>query len=143
LVEAALDLGINKKQLIEKFPSLEKLEFDDPSLQTIFTLKNKTDSTLEALGYLVLGKGFEGRIITMLVVVNSDLSLKGYTVVSHTESPGYGADIVNNDFGVTVITDLSGFDSVSGVTKTSNGIYDCFEIVSQRVVSDFGGGLGD
>jgi Na+-transporting NADH:ubiquinone oxidoreductase subunit NqrC len=106
-------------------------------------MKNKTNNTLEALGYLVIGKGFEGRIITMLIVVNSNLTLKGYTVVSHSESPGYGADIVGNDFGVSTITDLSGFDSVAGITKTSNGIYDCFEIVSQRVASDFGGGLDD
>ena len=123
--------------------ALEKLELNESSVTTIFTLKNKTDNSLEALGYLVIGHGFEGRIITMLIVVNSDLTLKGYTVVSHTESPGYGADIVGNDFGVATITDLSGFDSVAGTTRTSDGIYECFEVVSQRVVNDFGGGLDD
>ncbi|HOO44575.1 MAG TPA: FMN-binding protein, partial [Bacillota bacterium] len=79
--------------------------------------------------------------ITMLIVVNNDLTVRGYKVVNHTESPGYGADIVENDFNIQTITDLSGFDAVAGVTFTSDGILRCFELVSERVANDFGGGI--
>lgn len=122
---------------------LEKIDIQDGNVESLFTLKNKTDNTLEAIGYLVSGKGYSDAPIKMLIVIEKDFTVKGYTVVSHAETSGFGADIVDNDFGVTVISDLSGFDSVAGVTKTSNGILECFTIVSQRVAGDFGGDLND
>jgi Na+-translocating ferredoxin:NAD+ oxidoreductase RnfG subunit len=112
---------------------------------TIFILKAKGTETIEALVYTVSAQGYSGanQKIQMLIAVNADLSVEGYKVVSHAESTGFGADIVDNDFGVTEIDDLSGFDSVSGVTETSNGIKACFTLVGQRVAADLGGGLSE
>ncbi len=112
---------------------------------TIFILKAKGTETIEALVYTVSAQGYSGasQKIQMLIAVNADLSVEGYKVVSHAESTGFGADIVDNDFNVTQITDLSGFDSVANVTETSNGILTCFTLVSQRVGNDLGGGLSE
>lgn len=112
---------------------------------TIYILKTKGTDTIEALVYTVSAQGYSGanQKIQMLIAVNADLSVEGYKVVSHAESTGFGADIVDNDFGVTEIDNLSGFDSVSGVTETSNGIKACFTLVGQRVAADLGGGLSE
>lgn len=119
-----------------------KLDYKGQPVSAIFVVKEKGTDTIISLGYLVSANGYSSSSpITMLIVVNSDLSVRGYKVVSHTESPGYGADIVGNDFNVHSITDLSGFDAVAGVTFTSNGILHCFELVAERAANDFGGGI--
>ncbi|XMB72839.1 FMN-binding protein [Mycoplasmatota bacterium WC30] len=124
--------------------ALNKLELEDDTVDSIFILRDKENDDIEALGYLVSAYGYSGDApILMLIVVNSDMSIQGYSVVSHKETTGFGADIVGNDFNISNVTDLSGFDSVSGVTFTSDGILECFNIVSQRVHDDFGGDLDD
>jgi Na+-translocating ferredoxin:NAD+ oxidoreductase RnfG subunit len=79
----------------------------------------------------------------MLIAVNNDLSVQDYKVVTHQETTGFGADIVDNDFNVSEIDDLGSFDAVAGVTKTSNAIKQCFTLVSERIVADLGGGLDE
>ena len=111
---------------------------------TIYILKEKDTDTIEALVYTVSAQGYsDSQKVQMLIAVNSDLSVEGYKVVSHQETTGFGADIVDNDFNVDVINDISGFDSVSGVTKTSDAIKACFTLISQRITSDLGGGLSE
>jgi len=122
---------------------LSKVKMDDSYVSAIFVVKDKVTNEV-SLGYLVSANGYSSDApITMLIVVNSDMSVRGYKVISHKETSGFGADIVDNDFNVHVITDLSGFDSVAHVTFTSDGIYECFYQVSLRVAADFGGDLVD
>ncbi len=123
--------------------NLSKVDIEDDYIQSIFVVKSK-DSGEVSLGYLVSANGYSSDApVAMLIVVDSDLSIRGYKVISHKETSGFGADIVDNDFNINVITDLSGFDSVAHVTFTSNAIYECFYQVSLRVVADFGGDLVD
>jgi len=112
------------------------------SFGTIYILKEKDTDTILSLVYTVAASGYSSSTnVQMLIAVNNDLSIEGYRVINHQESSGFGADIVDNDFNVDVIDDLTNFDSVSGVTVTSNAIKECFTLVSQRVNADFGGGL--
>lgn len=110
-------------------------EVNDGSTNLIYVLKNKTDSSIEALVYEVQTQGYRD-LITILIAVNSDNTIEGYYVIEHNESEQFGATIVDNDFGVTNITDLSQFDSVSGVSFTSSAIEECFLIVQNRIVND-------
>ncbi len=119
---------------------LSVIEVNEDDVQTIFVLTRKDET--EALVYLVSGTGYNGPV-QMLIAVNSDYSVQGYSVVTHGEDVGFGADIIENDFNVTSITDLSGFDGVAGVTFTSQAIEECFSIVSNRAGTDFGGGLDE
>lgn len=121
---------------------LSEVEIGDDTVDKIYVLKQ--NDVIEALVYSVSVWGYStDKPVNMLIAVNRDLSIQGYTVVSHGESSGFGADIVGNDFGVDSIIDLSGFDSVASVTITSNAIKGCFEVVQDRVSDDFGGGLND
>ena len=123
---------------------LEKVELENDTVEAIFVLRDKETDEIESLGYLVSAYGYSGDApIMMLIVVNNDMSIQGYSVTSHKETTGFGADIVDNDFNIDSITDLSGFDSVAQVTFTSDGILECFNIVSLRAGNDFGGGLDE
>jgi electron transport complex protein RnfG len=115
-------------------------EYENDAVSAIYVLE--ANDTIEALVYLVEATGNNGPV-QMLIAVNSDFSIEGYTVVNHKEDPGFGAEIVDNDFGVTSVTDLSGFDTVAGSTITSDAIEECFLIISERAGTDFGGGLDD
>ncbi len=120
---------------------LSEVEGTD-GVSTIYVLKTKGTDNIAALVYSVSAKGYsDNQEVEMLIAVNADLSVEGYKVVNHQETSGFGADIVGNDFNVTEIDDLSNFDSVAGVTKTSDAIEECFNLVSQRISSDLGGGL--
>jgi Na+-translocating ferredoxin:NAD+ oxidoreductase RnfG subunit len=115
---------------------------------TIFILKAKGTDTIEALVYTVSAQGYsDSTKVQMLIAVNADLSVEGAKVVQQQETTGFGADFIEdyqgNNFSVTDIDDLTGIDSVAGVTKTSDAIRTCFELVAQRVTSDFGGGLDE
>jgi len=153
VVNSLTALDIQKNEEAAQFAALEEFyNIDDYDLSvvevnddvdSIFVLRSKTDNSIEALGYLVSGKGYSDVLLQMMILIEKDFTVKGYSVVSHSESTGFGVDILENDFGVSIITDLSGFDSVAGVTRTSEGIQECFYIVSQRVTGDFGGDLDD
>ncbi|MGD9760947.1 MAG: FMN-binding protein [Candidatus Izemoplasmatales bacterium] len=111
---------------------------------TIFILNAKGTEDIQAIVYTVRAQGYsDSQKVEMLIAVNSDLSVENYQVVSHSETTGFGADIVDNDFNVLEINDLSGFDAVAGVTKTSNAIKACFTLVSERIAADLGGGLSE
>ncbi|MBI9009758.1 MAG: FMN-binding protein [Tenericutes bacterium] len=138
---------IEKNAVLEEFYNLnnydlEEKTFESDEVSTIYVLKEKGTDNINAIIYQVAATGYNGPI-TMLIAVNSDYSIEGYTVLTHSEDPGFGADIVEKDFLIESVTDLDPFDSVAGVTYTSNGILGCFEIVAARAGQDFGGGLDD
>jgi len=123
---------------------LSAVEVNEDTTDTIFVLRNKSTSDIEALVYLVNVWGWSGdKPVSMLIAINQDMSVQGYKVVNHGESTGFGADIVENDFNISDISDLSGFDSVAGSTLTSDAILGCFGVVQNRASADFGGGLDD
>lgn len=115
---------------------------DANGVDTIYILTNKSTDNIDALVYLVASGGYNGDV-TMLIAVNSDFSVEGYTVVSQAENPPISQDFTHHDYNVTNITDMSGFDAIAGATFSSNAVRGCFTIVQDRVQSDFGGGLGD
>lgn len=123
---------------------LSVVNVDQDDVQTIFIMKEIGTENIFGLGYLVSASGYssDGKI-QMLIVVDKDLNIIGYTVTSHKETSGFGADIVENDFNVIHIEDLTNFESVAGVTLTSNGVKECFTIVQERINSDLGGGLDE
>ena len=131
---------------LAEFYTLEDYDLSEvdgtDGVSTIYVLKTKGTDDIAALVYSVSAQGYsDSQPVEMLIAVNNDLTVEGYKVVNHKESSGFGADIVNNDFKVDVINDLSQFDTVAGITKTSDAIEECFNLVSQRIGSDLGGGL--
>lgn len=137
-----------KYAVLEEFYSLSDYDISETegegSFSTIYFLKEKGTDNIEAVIYTVSAKGYSSTTdVEMLIAINSDFSVEGYKVTTHQESSGFGADIVDNDFSVDEIDDLSNFQAVAGVTVTSTAIKTCFTLVSQRVSSDLGGGSGE
>lgn len=135
-----------KYAALAEFYTLEDYDLSEVegegSVSTIFVLKTKGTEDIAALVYSVSAQGYsDSQAVEMLIAVNDDLTVEGYKVVNHKETSGFGADIVDNDFNVDTIDDLSNFDMVADVTKTSNAIKECFNLVGQRIASDLGGGL--
>jgi Na+-translocating ferredoxin:NAD+ oxidoreductase RnfG subunit len=110
---------------------------------TIFILKAKGTEDIQAIVYTVSTEGYSG-VIEMLIAVNEDLSVEGYAVTKQTETPGLGDKIVGHDFNVDTLTDLSNFDGVAGASDYSSpAVKQIFQLVSERVEADLGGGLSE
>ncbi|MGD9963881.1 MAG: FMN-binding protein [Candidatus Izemoplasmatales bacterium] len=137
-----------KYEALEEFYTIADYDISEvegtDAFGTIFVLKEKGTANIEAIVYTVRAQGYsDSTKVEMLIAVNNDLSVQDYKVVTHQETTGFGADIVDNDFNVSEIDDLGSFDAVAGVTKTSNAIKQCFTLVSERIVADLGGGLDE
>lgn len=114
------------------------------NVDKLFILSDKTSGDTVAIIYSVKAEGYQSTV-NMLIAVefvnSSEYIVKGYKVVSQGETSGIGDKIVNHDFKMVnaSITNLSTFDAVSGATFSSGAVRTCFESVSTRVASDFGG----
>jgi Na+-translocating ferredoxin:NAD+ oxidoreductase RnfG subunit len=133
-----------KFDAIEEFYDIANYDLEEIVLEngTIYVLKSQSNSEIEHLVYSFRAKGY-GEDVEMLVAVNKDLSVEGYTVTYQNESPGIGTKIVGNDFNYNQADDVSTFDSIGGATVSSNAVKAIFTEVSERAQSDFNGGLYD
>lgn len=132
--------AINEFYEVDSFTQEEVVLEDGGS---IYVLRNSETNDIEHLVYSLSAAGYSGDV-EMLVAVNSDLSIEGYTVTAQTETPGVGDKIVGYDFNYTEATDLSHFDTVSGASAYSSpAVLSIFQRVADRVESDFGGGLDE
>lgn len=113
----------------------------DANIDTVYLFKNKTTGTVEAAVYSVKAYGYQSEV-KMLIAVNQDFTVQGYKIVSQAETAGLGSLSETHDFKMTgaVITDLSGFDSISGATITSTAVKACFIAVGNHLSVEFGGG---
>lgn len=109
---------------------------------SIYVLRNKETDEIEHLVYSLSAPGY-GDDIEMLVAVNQDLSIEGYTVTYQNETPGVGTRIVGYDFNYLYANDLTTVDSIAGATVSSNGVKAIFAQVADRVNGDFGGDLDE
>ncbi len=113
-------------------------------IDKVYVFKDKSTGDIDALVYSVQAYGYSSDVpIQMLIAINKDLSIKDYKVIKQQETSGFGSKIVDKDFKVSDINDLSNFDGISGVTFSSKAVLACFTAVQDRAASDFGGGLND
>lgn len=93
----------------------------------------KTDGRTTGLAYEVSAKGYHGEIGVMIGVDVEKAALMGIKVVSHTETPGLGARVVEEGFQAQfagldidskIDTSQNGgvIDGISGATFSSNGV---------------------
>ncbi len=129
-----------KFEAIEEFYDINDYDLEEVVLEdgSIYVLRNQNNSEIEHLVYSLRASGY-GDDVEMLVAVNEDLSIEGYTVTYQNESPGIGTKIVGYDFNYEEADDLSNFDSIAGATVSSNAVKEIFNMVADRVESDFDG----
>jgi Na+-translocating ferredoxin:NAD+ oxidoreductase RnfG subunit len=131
-----------KKQVIAEYYDIEEYyieveEFEEGTIETIFIIKTSESSNeIEAIAYSASAQGYGG-LVNVLVVVNSDLEVEDYAVISDSES-GPGTVISSHDFNYTQADSLGGFNAIAGATYSTNAMRTVFEAVASRVETDMG-----
>jgi len=111
--------------LSEMFPEMTRYTFEDQ----IYTIYKKE----QRLGYafIALGKGYGGDI-NILVGLEDEETIKGITVISHTETPGLGS-LITEDFFTDQFTSVTidevalkrdggHIDSITGATISARAV---------------------
>ena len=96
---------------------------DGTSIQEILAAKSEDG---ELLGYVLTtnsSKGYGGNV-TLALGIDKTGKVVGYAVLSHSESPGFGANCVNPEIAeqFTGITSTDGVDGISGATYTTKAL---------------------
>ena len=78
-----------QRMLYEIFPNMTEHTLED-DIYMIYS-----DETEIGFAFLAVGKGYGG-LIDILVGLENETTIKGVTIVSHLESPGLGARIIES-----------------------------------------------
>lgn len=80
----------------------------------------------ETIGYVfdVVAKGGYGGDIAFILGINADNEITGFQILSHGETPGFGAAAAEPEFaeGTIGATNADEINGISGATKTTNAI---------------------
>ena len=158
-----LELGF-----LSSFLTLEDVEGDitvvynyeggeEPSFETYQEVVDDPNAML--LGFVVGAgpkTGYSG-LIKMIVGINADLSLAGYRIIEHNETPGLGANMLDKTFMKAFVSSTSnritydslpaskleykaalGVDALSGSTITSMALVDGVKIAYSDLFSMLG-----
>jgi len=116
-----------KSMLKEMFPSMSDYTFEDD----IYTI----DSDGAGVGYafLAVGKGYGGDI-KILIGLENNMTIKGITIISQSETPGLGSRIAESSFAskfaglnvddVALEQDGGQIDAITGATISSGAVVD-------------------
>ena len=95
---------------------------DGASINEVLLAK---DAAGETMGYVfsVTAEGYGGEL-KLALGIDKTATVVGYAVLSHSESPGFGANCVNADVRDQFIgiTDASEVEGISGATISSNAL---------------------
>jgi electron transport complex protein RnfG len=128
-----------QRMLYEIFPNMTEHTLED-DIYMIYS-----DEAEIGFAFLAVGKGYGG-LIDILVGLENETTIKGITIVSHLESPGLGARIIESSFrdqfaGVNiadVALRLKGgeIDAITGATISSGAVVDAIRAtVMEKVKS--------
>lgn len=103
-----------------------KETYPDAKSQLLDIYEVKSAGATIAYGYVTVGKGFGGDIETLLLIDPSENKILQAQIINHSESSGYGADILDNsdfiaDFINLEFSNAINVDFEAGVTATANG----------------------
>jgi len=111
--------------LYEIFPDMTEYTLED-DIYIIYS-----DEAKVGFAFLAVGKGYGG-LIDILVGLENETTIKGVTIVSHLESPGLGARIIESSFrdqfvGVNIadvaLRQKGGeIDAITGATISSKAV---------------------
>jgi len=126
-----------QNMLSEMFPDMSRYDFKDD----IYTIYSNGDR----LGYafIAVGKGYGGDI-NILVGLEDETTIKGITIVSHTETPGLGTRIAEPPFtnqfiginidDVAFNRDGGQIDAITSSTISSSAVVDAVRTTAMEKV---------
>ncbi len=134
------------EMLSEMFPDMNRYEFTDE----IYVVYDDTD--IIGYAYIAQGKGYGG-YIDILVGLEDENTIKGINIIKHSESPGLGARIVEDEYRDQYIDldiadsemnfDGGKIDSITGATISSKAVADAVRTTALEKVQELFGKGGD
>ena len=132
--------------LSDMFPTMNRYELDDE----IYSVYNETD--LIGYAYITQGKGYGG-YIDILVGLEDENTIKGINIIKHSESPGLGARITEDEYrgqytGLDITESKMNFDggqidSITGATISSKAVADAVRATALEKVRELFGKGGE
>ena len=132
--------------LSEMFPDMSRYDLVDE----IYVVYN--DTTVIGYAYIAEGKGYGG-YIDILVGLEDENTIKGINIIKHSESPGLGARIVEDEYrNQYVDLDINDselnfnggqIDSITGATISSKAVADAVRTSALEKVQELFSKGGD
>ena len=130
------------EMLSDMFPAMSQYELDDE----IYSVYDETDFI--GYAYITQGKGYGG-YIDILVGLEDENTIKGINIIKHSESPGLGARITEDDYrdqytGLDITDSKMNFDggqidSITGATISSKAVADAVRTTALEKVQELFG----
>lgn len=134
------------EMLSDMFPEMSRYEFID-EIYVVYKDSNKV-----GYAYIAQGKGYGG-YIDILVGLEDENTIKGINIIKHSESPGLGARIVEDEYRNQYINldindsemNFNGgrIDSITGATISSKAVADAVRNTAIEKVQEIFGKGGD
>jgi electron transport complex protein RnfG len=134
------------EMLSEMFPAMSRYEL----VEDIYAIYGDTD--IIGYAYIAEGKGYGGNI-DILVGLEDENTIKGINIIKHSESPGLGARIVEDEYrgqytGLDIADSEMKFnggqiDSITGATISSKAVADAVRTTALEKVRELFGKGGD
>lgn len=119
------------------FPDMSQYTFED-DIYTIYS-----DGAEVGYAFLAVGKGYGGDI-DILVGLEDETTVKGITIISHTETPGLGSRIAESSFtdrfaglniaDVALRQEGGQIDAITGSTISSRAVIDAVRTTAMEKV---------
>ena len=126
-----------QSMLFEIFPTMSRYDFEN-DIYTIYS-----DGAKIGYAFLAIGKGYGGDI-DILVGLEDETTIKGISIVSHSETPGLGSRITEsfftNQFAGLSIDEVAlkrkggEVDAITGATKSSRAVVDAVRTTAMEKV---------
>jgi len=134
------------RMLNEMYPEMTDYTFEN-DIYTVFA-----DDTIAGYAYLAEGKGYGG-YIDILVGLEDETTLRGISIIRHSESPGLGARITENEYrdqyiglgidDVELKYDGGQIDAITGATISSKAVADAVRNTAIEKVKEIFEGIGN
>ena len=134
------------EMLSDMFPDMSRYDL----VEEIYVVYDDTDTI--GYAYIAVGKGYGG-YIDILVGLEDENTIKGINIIKHSESPGLGARIIEDEYrnqyiGLDIVDSEMRFnsgqiDSITGATISSKAVADAVKTTALEKVQELFGKGGD
>lgn len=128
--------------LNEMYPEMDRYILED-EIYTVFT-----GEAVAGYAYLAKGKGYGG-YIDILVALEDETTIRGISIVRHSETPGLGAKITENEYrdqyiGLDIddaVLEYDGgqVDAITGATISSKAVADAVRTTAIEKIKEIFG----
>ena len=116
----------SNKDAYELDDSLEHLE--QKEVQSIYLINEKSSGKTKYAVYIIDSQGYASTI-KMMIAVNENHQIEGYTVISQAETKGDITEYsVNDGFNMKNKSTLDEFEKLAGSSFSSKAVRKCFNI---------------